>query len=102
MYLLRDHAQIEHFRRKYAAFIRSQGPGFVRWICSWYPAVWTDYLAGVPEKNVPAVVGIICILYIDGLINIDFNSTATLCRRNYTDEEMDRLFRRYNGNRRKT
>ena len=53
---------------------------------------WTDFLNGVPEQNIPVVIGVICILFIDKRINIQFNETATRIRRNYTEEEFMRLY----------
>lgn len=53
---------------------------------------WTDFLNGVPEQNIPVVIGVICILFIDKRINIQFNETATRIRRNYTEEEFTRLY----------
>ena len=43
--------------------------------------------------NIPAVIGIICILYIDRRIDIDFNDTATRIRRNWTPEEFEQFWK---------
>lgn len=44
---------------------------------------WIDYLKGVPKKNIPVIIGCIC-LYIQEYDfvkeNIDFNKTATMIR----------------------
>lgn len=46
-----------------------------------------DFLNGVPEKNIPVVIGMICLIHIDGHVAINFNETATKVRRWWTPEE---------------
>lgn len=90
-YLLRTQSQILSFRQRYSAYISKQGDAFVAWIYRMSSEDWTDFLNGVPEQNIPVVIGVICILFIDKRINIQFNETATRIRRNYTEEEFTRL-----------
>lgn len=90
-YLLRTQSQILSFRQRYSAYISRQGDAFVAWICRLSSEDWTDFLNGVPEQNIPIVIGVICILFIDKRINIQFNETATRIRRNCTAEEFMRL-----------
>lgn len=92
-YLLRTPRQIGEFRFRYAGWILSQGDAFVGWIRCFPPREWMDYLSGVPKTNIPAVIGIICILYIDRRIDIDFNDTATRIRRNWTPEEFEQFWK---------
>ena len=91
-YLLYTSRQIFAFRIRYAKYIAEQSDAYSLWINSFPAREWMDYLAGVPEQNIPVVIGVICILYIDGRINIDFNDSATRIRRNFTDEEFERYF----------
>lgn len=91
-YLLRTQSQILSFRQRYSAYISKQGDAFVAWIYRMSSEDWTDFLNGVPEQNIPVVIGVICILFIDKRINIQFNETATRIRRNYTEEEFTRLY----------
>lgn len=91
-YLLYTPRQIFAFRIRYAKYIAEQSDAYSLWINRFPTREWMDYLAGVPEQNIPVVIGVICILYIDGRINIDFNDSATRIRRNFTDEEFERYF----------
>ena len=86
-YLLRTKEQVLDFRARYVRYISDQADAYICWINRMPAREWIDYLAGVPEANIPAVIGILCILYIDRLIDIDFNETATRIRRNRTDAE---------------
>lgn len=88
-YLLRTPGQILDFRVKYARYIREQSDAFAGWINGFPAREWMDYLAGVPEGNIPVVIGTICILFIDGLIDINFNETATRIRRQRTEAEWE-------------
>lgn len=88
-YLLRTQLQIRDFRRRYAGYIAVQAEAYIGWISRMPLREWMDYLQGVPMANVPAVIGTICILYVDRRIDIDFNPTATRIRRNWNDAEFE-------------
>ena len=86
-YLLRTQPQIRAFRARYGGYISGQAGAYVSWILRMPLREWMDYLMGVPQANIPVVIGTICILYIDRRIDIDFNATATRIRRNWSEEE---------------
>lgn len=99
-YLLRTGRQISAFRAMYSGYISAQSDAYVSWIYSWPPLVWVDFLAGIPDRNVPVVIGTICILYVDRRIDIDFNDAATRLRRWWTPDE-EREFWKQKRKRRK-
>lgn len=88
-FLLRTESQRLGFRVRYARYISDQSDAYVSWISRMPAREWIDYLSGVPEVNIPVVIGILCILYVDGRIDINFNNSATRIRRNWTDEERE-------------
>lgn len=83
--LLRTPDQVAEFRERYASYIARSGQEYVRWIGGFPLCQWTDYLRGVPEGNIPVLIGCICILYIDRKVNVSFNETATLICRDPAD-----------------
>ncbi len=87
--LLYTDRQITEFRARYGGYISSQKEAFARWIGSWPAREWIDYLAGVPEQNIPIIIGTICILIVDKTIDAEFNETATRLRRCWTEEERE-------------
>ncbi len=86
-YLLYTDRSVAEFKTRYAGYIDSQREAFVKWIEAWPAREWMDYLAGVPDKNIPVIIGTICTLKDDGLIDIEFNKDATKLRRCWTPEE---------------
>ena len=89
-FLLRTDAQAEEFRTRYQAFISRHYDEYASWIGSLPLCVRTPYLSGVPDKAVPAVIGIICLLYIDGRVNIQFSDDmATVSRQPASLEEWE-------------
>lgn len=89
-FLLRTDAQAEEFRTRYQAFISRHYDEYASWIGSLPLCIRTPYLSGVPDKAVPAVIGIICLLYIDGLVNIQFSDDmATVSRQPASLEEWE-------------
>lgn len=81
-YLLYTESQINDFRRKYASFISQKGASVADWINSFPVMERVDYLKSVPERNIPAVIGLLCILIIDGYISITFVEEARRIYRN--------------------
>ena len=84
-YLLRTPDRVAEFRERYASYIARSAPEYVQWIGGFPLCQWTDYLRGVPEGNIPVLIGCICVLYIERKINITFNDTATLICRDPAD-----------------
>lgn len=88
-YLLRYQCQIDQYRQQYAGFIEKYGERYRAWFQSlplweWVPLPYMD------ERTAKAVIGLLCILYIDGMINLTFNSEVTKVQRGHlTDEEYE-------------
>ena len=81
-YLLYTDEQIQYFRRRYVTFISQKGTSVADWINSLPVMERVDYLKSVPERNIPAVIGLLCILIIDGQISITFIEEARRIYRN--------------------
>lgn len=81
-YLLYTESQINDFRRKYASFISQKGASVADWINSFPVMERVDYLKSVPERNIGPVIGLLCILIIDGQISITFIEEARRIYRN--------------------
>ena len=86
-YLLRTQHEIALFREQYAGFIQKYGEKYRQWfqrlpMCEWVP------LPCMNDKMSRAVVGLLCILYIDGHINLTVNNEVSEVYRNpLSDEE---------------
>lgn len=81
-FLLYTDQQIQEFRRRYATFIGQKAQIYADWINALPVMEKTDYLKSVPERNLPAVIGLLCILIIDGQISITFIEEARRIYRN--------------------
>lgn len=81
-YLLYTDEQIQYFRRRYASFISQKGASVADWINTLPVMERVDYLKSVPERNVGPVIGLLCILIIDGQISITFIEEARRIYRN--------------------
>lgn len=81
-YLLYTNQQIQDFRRRYASFISQKGASVASWINSLPVMERVDYLKSVPERNIGPVIGLLCILIIDGQISITFIEDARRIYRN--------------------
>ena len=81
-YLLYTNQQIQDFRRRYASFISQKGASVASWINSLPVMERIDYLKSVPERNIGPVIGLLCILIIDGRINVTFVEQARRIYRN--------------------
>ena len=89
-YLLYTDEQIQDFRRRYATFIGQKEQTYADWINALPVMEKTDYLKSVPERNRPAVIGMLCHLLDLGKINITFHAQARLIHRNpYSVEEWE-------------
>lgn len=85
-YLLHYRYQIDSYREHYAAFIKKYGEKYRQWfqslpMCEWVPLPYMD------EKTAKAVIGLLCILYIDGKINLTVNSDVTKVYRDALNDE---------------
>lgn len=89
-YLLRSRAALDDFRRRYATFIFSEGERYAEWVDGFPLMVWVDYLRGVPQGNIPVLVGLLCHLYCIGRINVSFHDSRPLvCREPSSLEEWE-------------
>ena len=80
-YILRTRAQAEHFRERYASIVRARLQVYVKWIRSLPLLTWVPYLSQVEEKDQEAVIGLICLCYLDGFVNITFSRDFRMIRR---------------------
>lgn len=82
-HLLRTTGEIEAFKAKYRKVLPAAMDNTKVFLGQLPNNAWVRYLKGVPEKNIPLVIGCIC-LYIqdyDFVTEcIDFNDTATMLR----------------------
>lgn len=84
-YLLRTDAQIAKFREKYAGHIEKNRHRFVSWINALPVCEKVNYLAKFKVQHHHFVVGMLCILVIEGAININFHGLADRIDRNPRD-----------------
>lgn len=80
-HILRTSAQADRFRELYADVIRARHRVYVRWIRSLPLLTWVPYLSQVEEKDQEAVIGLICLCYLDGIVNITFSRDFRMIRR---------------------
>ena len=81
-FLLYTDQQIQDFRRRYATFIGQREQTYADWINGLPVMEKTDYLKSVPDRNRPAVIGMLCHLTLIGAINITFTNNASRIYRN--------------------
>lgn len=77
-YLLRYPDEVEYFRLRYGNDVERNARAFMDWVKSLEFFVWTPVICR-PEHE-EFVTGLLCILYIDGHINISFDNSATSLR----------------------
>ena len=80
-HILRTSAQAERFRERYASIVRARLQVYVKWIRSLPLLTWVPYLSQVEEKDQEAVIGLICLCYLDGIVNITFSRDFRMIRR---------------------
>ena len=82
-YLLRTTEDIESFQSRMGKTLEPAMNNIRKFVASLPNGAWIDYLKGVPFKNIPKIIGCIC-LYIQEcdctVENIDFNAFATMIR----------------------
>lgn len=83
-YLLRTAEDRRTFEAKMGNKLEAAMKSIARYIDSLRPGAWISYLSGVPERNIPAVIGCICI-YIQDYSTfenyVEFNNTAAMIRK---------------------
>lgn len=83
-YLLRTHEDIITFKIRMGKTLAPAMASVRKYIASIPPNAWIDYLRGVPQKNIPKIIGCICIYICEEMDfyteDIDFNSAATMIR----------------------
>lgn len=85
-YLLYTAKQISDFRSRYAAFIAKYRKSYREWFQSLPEWGWVA-LPVMDERTAEAVIGLLCILYIDGEINLTVDRTVTKIQRGPLDRK---------------
>lgn len=85
-YLLRTQRDIALFREKYAGFMQKYGEQYRQWfqrlpMCEWVPLPYMN------DKMARAVIGLLCILYNDGHINLTVDNEVSKVFRGPLSEE---------------
>lgn len=85
-YLLYTQSEIALFREQYAGFIQKYGEQYRQWfqrlpMFKWVPLPYMN------DKTARAVIGLLCILYIDGHINLTVNNEVSMVFRGPASEE---------------
>lgn len=75
-YLLYTPSQIEAFRTRFRTFIAKYRQTYQNWFQRFPMLEWVP-LPEMDEKTAEAVIGLLCILYIDGEINLTVDETVT-------------------------
>lgn len=84
-YLLYTERQILAYRQKYFNFVKKASQAYISWINSLPLMEWTRLM--LPKGQEEAIIGLLCILLIDGQVKILFNNTCTSIRREFTTDE---------------
>ena len=84
-HLLYTERQILSYRQRYFHYIRKAGPAYTSWIRSLPLMEWTRLT--LPQGQEEAIIGLLCILLIDGHVKITFSETCTSIRRDPADED---------------
>lgn len=84
-YLLRTQAQIDAFRESHGELIRVKSDPMASWFNGLPLYQWVRLQCRPGEEA--ATVGLLCILYLDGRINISFSRDGEYIRREALDPE---------------
>ena len=84
-YLLRTDWQIQAFRSRYAKFIRNNHDRFLEWFMKLPLYEWVRM--PFPDQKLEAGIGLLCLLYIDGEINLCVDRTVSYVQRQASTEE---------------
>lgn len=84
-YLLRRQWQIDAFRARYAKFIENNSDRFLKWFLGLPLYEWVK----IPfnDRTMEAGIGLLCLLYIDGKINLMVDKTITYVQRQALTED---------------
>lgn len=99
-YLLRTQSQILNFRTKYADFIKQYYERYYEWFTKSFPLMEWKPLVLSNDSQAEAVIGIICLLYIDKRISISVKLDkfgTILFQRQPVDEEEWKQYMKENG-----
>ena len=82
-HLLRSSEEMELFRHRVGKVLEQAMSNIKDYIASLPNDAWINYLKGVPQKNIPLIIGCICLSideYDCSKESIDFNKNATMIR----------------------
>lgn len=100
-YLLYYQREIDLYRKQYAGFIHKYGEQYRVWFQSLPLCVWVP-LPIMDDKMARAVIGLLCILHIDGQINLTVNNEVSEVYRNpLSDEEYQEYIKQHCKSRKK-
>lgn len=86
-YLLRTESQINDFRSRYGPVIEKASPDIIKWFNALPLFQWVPYQ---PPGDAAIYTGLLCILYIEGKINITFSKDmASIERGARSDKEYE-------------
>lgn len=86
-YLLYTTAEEEEFRKEFSVFIAKMRAAYQEWINGLPMWEWIRFLDNVPEDKWRLVTGMICIVYIEGLVNISVSNDGFSIRREPRNEK---------------
>lgn len=78
-FLIRTDEQAGDFKARYGDYIESSSTQMEQWVKALPLGRWFE--VGMDPKAAEGVIGLLCILYVDGRINVTFNRQATAIRR---------------------
>lgn len=97
-YLLRTRTQADGFRAQYKEIIEKNAPALEKWFNTLPLYEWVQYKPPAGKEMI--VTGILCILYLEGRINLTFSSDMERIQRGArTDEEYQEWSRKHFGTR---
>lgn len=78
-FLIRTNGQAEGFKARYGDYVSSSAAQMEQWVKALPMGRWFE--VGTSSKAAEGVIGLLCLLYADGRINVTFNRQATAIRR---------------------
>lgn len=79
--MLYTREEADSFRDRHADIVRARLRVYAAWIRNLPLLEWVPYLDQVSPADREAVIGLVCLCYRDGLVNITFSSDYRLIRR---------------------
>ena len=80
-YMLYTRESADRFRERYGDIVRARLRVYAAWIRSLPLLEWIPYLENVGTGDYEVVIGLICLCYREGLVNITFSSDYRRIRR---------------------